>query len=78
MLNMQLQTLKQISMLAYFGDIQGICFHGRLECVRLWSADVKPSVLFYENKCEPVDPPKYMTKTTTLYKNKSISTINGV
>ena len=48
MLNMQLQTLKQIRMLAYFGDIQGICFHVRLECVRLWSADVKPSVLFYD------------------------------
>ena len=54
MLNMQLQTLK---LLAYFRDIQWLCFHLRLECVRLWYADVKSSVLFLdENKYEPVDP----------------------
>ena len=53
---MQLQTLKHISMLSHFGDIQLICFHPQY--VRIWSADVKPSVLFYKNKCKPVDRPK--------------------
>ena len=42
---MQLQTLNY-SMLGHFGDIQWISFHP--QCVSLWSADVKPSVLFYE------------------------------
>ena len=32
--------------------------NGYALCVRLWSADVKSSVLFYENKCKPVDRPK--------------------
>jgi len=43
---MQLQTIKHTSMLGHFGDIQWIRFHP--QCVRIWSADVKPSVLFYE------------------------------
>ena len=37
-------------------NIQWICFHP--PCVSLWSEDVKPSVLFYENICKPVDRPK--------------------
>ena len=48
--------IKQISMLGHFGDSQWICFHP--QCVCLGSGDVNPSVLFYENKCKPVDYPK--------------------
>ena len=32
--------------------------NGYVLCVLLWSADVKSSVIFYENKREPIDRPK--------------------